>query len=159
MRIPYFNLPCLVNETCFHGRCMRVDDVLLGWYEFCFCDHHFIGSECNEQTRLSHTDWLILLSGLLLCLGMGLCLLTVPFLYGFLKEDFYPQIIECARSTPYIEIKPSRHQAATGIRLYRIPSEHLSRRRTILDGLIPLHSISSLAYLTGLRRVPSPRMI
>ena len=40
-----------------------------------------------------------------------------------------------------------------GIRIYRIPSEHLTHRRTIIDGLIPLHRISSLAYLNHFRNI------
>ncbi|CAF1373960.1 unnamed protein product [Adineta steineri] len=123
MRIPYLNIPCIVNETCFHGQCIHVDDYLINWYEFCLCDHSYSGYECNEQTKLSRTD----------------C---------FLKDDFYPQIIECTRSTPYVEVSSPNSVKLTGMRIYRIPSEHLSRRQTIIDGLIPLHTISSLAYLT-----------
>ena len=156
MRIPYLNVPCISNGTCYHGQCVRVDDVLMGWYEFCLCNPRYSGFECNEQSTLSQMDWLIVLTGLLLCLGVCLCLLSSPFCYGCLKEDFYPQVIECARSTPYVELGSPTSPPPAGMRLYRIPSDYLSRRRTILDGLVPLHSISSLAYLTRhLRREPS----
>ena len=75
------------------------------------------------------------------------------FLYSFLKEDFYPQIIECTRSTPYVEITSSNSMTRNDTCIYRIPSEYLSRRRTVIDGLIPLHSISSLAYLNQIRNM------
>ncbi|CAF1515210.1 unnamed protein product [Adineta steineri] len=148
MRIPYLNIPCIVNETCFHGQCIHVDDYLINWYEFCLCDHSYSGYECNEQTKLSRTDWFIILICLISCLFICFCLLCIPFFYSFLKDDFYPQIIECARSTPYVEVSSPNSVKLTGMRVYRIPSEHLSRRQTIIDGLIPLHTISSLAYLT-----------
>jgi hypothetical protein len=151
MRIPYLNVPCILNETCFYGECIRVDDFLIGWYEFCLCNHYYSGYECNEQTNFSRTDWFVILSGLLVCLGVCLCILSVPFLYSFLKDDFYPQIIECARTTPYVEVNSPTNIPLTGVRIYRIPSEHISRRRTIIDGLMPLHSISSLAYLNRFR--------
>ena len=142
-----------MNKTCFHGHCQHVDDILLGWYEFCLCEQSYVGIECDEQTIFSRTDWFVLLSIVLFIGGIGLCFISIPFFYYILKEDFYPQIIECARTTPYVEIQSlSSPIPNTDIRLYRIPSEHLSRRRTILDGLVPLHSISSLAYLTLPRR-------
>jgi hypothetical protein len=157
MHIPYLNIPCVLNETCFHGQCVHVDDVLINWYEFCLCEPHYSGYECTERTKLNRTDWLIILTCLSSCLLISLCLLCVPFFYSFLKEDFYPQIIECARSTPYVEVTSPNAVTRTGTRIYRIPSEHLSRRRTIIDGLIPLHTISSLAYLTPPRNTRTER--
>ncbi|CAF1062846.1 unnamed protein product [Rotaria sp. Silwood1] len=157
MRIPYLNLPCILNETCFHGQCIHVDDFLIGWYEFCLCNYYYSGYECNEQTKLNRIDWFIILTCLITCLCIILCFLCIPFLYNFLKHDFYPQIIECTRSTPYIEINSPISTIFNGIRIYRIPSEYLLRRRTIIDRLIPLHSISSLAYLTRIRNMRSQR--
>jgi hypothetical protein len=153
MRIPYLNIPCILNETCFHGVCRHVDDFLIGWYEFCLCDRHYSGYECNEQTKLSRTDWFVILTCVITCLCIGLCLFCMPFLYSILKDDFSPQIIECTRSRPYVEVSSPHSMALTGVRIYRIPSEHLTRRRTIIDGLIPLHSISSLAYLNRFRNM------
>jgi hypothetical protein len=149
MRIPYLNIPCILNETCFYGQCIHVNDFLIGWYEFCLCNHHYSGYECNEQTKLSQIDWFVILTFLCICL----CHLSIPFLYSFLKDDFYPQIIECTRSTPYVEVSSPNSVTLTGIRIYRIPSEHLTRRRTIIDGLIPLHSVSSLTYLNSFRNM------
>ncbi|CAF3013744.1 unnamed protein product [Rotaria sp. Silwood2] len=157
MRIPYLNVPCILNETCFHGQCIHVDDFLTGWYEFCLCNHYYSGYECNEQTKLSRTDWFIILTCLITCLCISLCLLFIPFLYKFLKDDFYPQIIECTRLTPYVEVSSPTSTILTGMRIYRIPSEYLSRRRTIIDRLIPLHSISSLAYLNRIRNIRRQR--
>ena len=153
MRIPYFNIPCVVNETCFHGECVRVEDFLISWYEFCLCQPSYSGYECNEQTKVNRTDWLIILTCLISCLTISVCLSCIPFLYSFLKEDFYPQVIECTRSTPYVEVSSPHSVTLTGVRVYRIPSERLSRRRTIVDGLIPLHTISSLAYVTSNRNL------
>lgn len=149
MHIPYLNVPCLVNKTCFHGHCQHVEDVLIGWYEFCLCQPSYVGLECNEHNQLSRTDWAVLLTSLFCLIAMIFCFLSVPFFYYILKDDYYPQIIECARSSPYIEIETSVSSVSTtaALRLYRIPSAYLSRRRTILDGLVPLHSISSLAYI------------
>lgn len=149
MRIPYLNIPCIFNETCFHGDCIHVNDFLIGWYEFCLCHYHYSGYECNEQTILNRIDWLIISTCLITCLSICFCLFFMPFFYNFLKEDFYPQIIECTRSTPYVEVNSIR---LNGMRIYRIPSEYIARRRTIIDGLIPLHSISSLAYLNHFQR-------
>lgn len=158
MRIPYLNLPCLINKTCFHGQCQHVQDVLTGWYEFCLCEPSYVGLECAERKTIGRTDWLILLLALFSFLAMIFCCVTIPFFYYVLKDDFYPQIIECARSTPYVEIQPfSNTRSLPDIRLYRIPSEYLSRRRTILDGLVPLHSISSWTYLTDMRHLTTPR--
>ncbi|CAF2898582.1 unnamed protein product [Rotaria sp. Silwood2] len=157
MRIPYLNVPCILNETCFRGQCIHVDDFLIGWYEFCLCNHYYSGYECNEQTKLSRTDWFIILTCLITCLCISLCLLFIPFLYKFLKDDFYPQIIECTRLTPYVEVSSPTSTILTGMRIYRIPSEYLSRRRTIIDRLIPLHSISSLAYLNRIRNIRRQR--
>ena len=153
MRIPYFNVPCVINETCYHGQCIHVNDILIGWYEFCRCNDDYSGYECNEQTKLSRTDWFIIVTCLIACLCICLCLLCIPLLYYFLKNDFDPQIIECTRSTPYVEVSSSTSTILTGMRIFRIPSEYLSRRRTIIDRLIPLHSISSLAYLTRFRNM------
>jgi hypothetical protein len=157
MRIPYLNIPCVLNETCFHGQCIHVNDFLINWYEFCLCDDHYSGYECNEQTKLNRTDWFIISTCLISCLCICLCLLCIPFFYSFLKEDFYPQIIECTRSTPYVEISSPNSVTLTGMRIYRIPSEHLARRRTIIEGLVPLHTISSLAYLTRERNIRRQR--
>lgn len=152
MRIPYLNIPCILNETCFHGQCIHIDDYLIGWYEFCLCKKSYSGYECNEQMILNQTDWLIILTCLITCFIICLCFLSLPGFYKILKEDFYPQIIECTRSTPYVEMN-----TLNSIRIYRIPSEYLTRRRTIIDGLIPLHSISSLAYLNRSRNLTSRR--
>jgi hypothetical protein len=149
MRIPYVNIPCLLNETCFHGQCIRINDILIGWYEFCHCDQNYHGIECNEQAKFTRIDWFIILIVFAFCVSLGLCLASIPFLYRCLQEDFYPQIIECTRSTPYVEVHSWLHCLdETNIRLYRIPSEYLSTKRTILDGLIPLHTIASLANPT-----------
>ena len=152
MRIPYLNSPCLINETCFHGHCIHVEDFLIGWYEFCLCHRNYSGIQCNEQTKFNRIDWFILWTCLSTCLIIGLCLICLPFCYRFFKEDFYPQIIECTRSRPYVEVNSSPSMQLAGMRIYRIPSEYLTRRRTIIDGLIPLHSIASLAYLPVPRR-------
>lgn len=151
MRIPYLNTPCIVNETCFHGQCIQVEDFLIGWYEFCLCNYQYSGYECNEQTKLNRIDRFIITTLLIIVLSTVLCLLCIPFLYSILKHDFYPQIIECARTTPYVEVNSS--ELNNGMRIYRIPSEYLSRRRTIIDRLIPLHSISTIAYLTRIRNI------
>ncbi|CAF1576700.1 unnamed protein product [Rotaria magnacalcarata] len=153
MRIPYLNIPCTLNQTCFHGQCIHAEDFLIGWYEFCLCNQHYSGYECNEQTKLNRNDWFIISTCLTTCLCIVLCLLCVPFLHNFLEDDFYPQIIECTRSTPYVEISTPSSAIRTGMRIYRIPSDYLSRRRTIIDRLAPLHSISSLAYLTRIRNM------
>ena len=152
MRIAYLNSPCLANETCFHGRCIHVDDFLIGWYEFCRCHRHYSGEQCNEQTKFNQIDWFILSTCLITCLSIALCLFCLPYCYRFFQEDFYPQIIECTRSRPYVEVNSVQTMQLTGVRIFRIPSEHLQRRRTMLDGLIPLHSIASLAYLRVPRR-------
>ena len=159
MHIPYLNVPCLVNQTCFYGQCQHVEDVLIGWYEFCLCEPSYVGFECNTWNKFSRTDWMILLSILLCFLATILCLLSIPFFYYILKDEYYPQVIECARSSPYVEVEPifSFVPTTAVLRLYRIPSEYLSRRRTILDGLVPIHSISSLAYSTGIRHMTEPR--
>lgn len=154
MRIPYLNFPCVFNETCFHGDCIHVEDFLIGWYEFCLCHRDYSGDQCNEHRKFNRTDWFILCTGLIVCLMIGLCFVCLPYYYRFLKEDFYPQIIECTRSRPYVEVNSMR---LTGLRIYRIPSEHIARRRTIIDGLIPLHSIASLAYLNRWRHSRIPR--
>lgn len=149
MRIPYLNTPCKLNETCFHGECLYVDDFLLGWYEFCSCHYSYSGYECNEQTKLNRTDWFILLTCIITCLCTVLCLIFIPFFYNFLKDDYYPHIIECTRARPYVEVNSPIHP---NVRIYRIPSEYLSRRRTIIDRLTPLHTISSLAHMRFQRR-------
>ena len=150
MRIPYLNTPCILNETCFHGDCIHIEDFLLGWYEFCLCHSKFFGIECNEQTKLTRLDWFIILVCLLGCLFILICSICIPYFYKYFQDDFYPQIIECKRSTPYVEYNS---RSMNGIRIYRIPSEHLTHRRTIIDGLIPLHRISSLAYLNHFRNI------
>ena len=146
MRIPYFNTPCVPNETCFHGQCTYMKDVLIGVLELCRCHQPHIGYECNETLHLTRFDWLALSSVLLLLLGVILTLLLVPVLYNLLRNDFYPQIIECSRSRPYIELDDS----TTDRRIYRIPSDYVFHRRSVLDGLIPLRRLTFNSYPTSI---------
>lgn len=152
MRIPYLNSPCVFNQTCFHGDCIHVEDFLIGWYEFCLCHREYSGYQCDEHRTFNRTDWFLLCTVLIGGLAIGLCSVCLPYFYRCLKEDFYPQVIECTRSRPYVEVNPTHTMGLTGLRIFRIPSEHLARRRTIIDGLIPLHSIASLARWRHSRR-------
>lgn len=154
MRIAYFNVPCLINETCFHGQCVRVNDILIGSYEFCLCRQPYVGDECNELNRLSRHDWLIIYSICIVIGGIIICLLLAPLCYRLVEEDFYPQIIECTRPRPYLEMNSSTTNLSDNVRIYRIPSDYIRQQRTTLDGLVPLYNLASLSYWT---RVIEPR--
>ncbi|CAF0740386.1 unnamed protein product [Didymodactylos carnosus] len=155
IRIPYLNYPCILNETCYHGQCARVQDLLTGWYEYCLCAKDWSGFECEQHSLLSRADWFVIIACILIFVLACVCTACIPLLYAFLEEDFYPQIIECGRQSPYAEIAIPGTTTTNnaGVRVYRIPSEYISTRRTIVDGLIPLHSVASLAYLSRIKNL------